>query len=81
MKNLVLTYQVDGEKKSVLLRQVIAVTILTMLKPEPPAAADADNAVTTGMLDLHENAMAFAARKLRGNARITRRTPPTITCE
>ncbi len=32
------TYQVDGEKKkSVLLRQVIAVTVLTMLKPEPPA--------------------------------------------
>lgn len=26
------TYQVDGEKKSVLLRQVIAVTDLTMLK-------------------------------------------------
>lgn len=68
------TYQVDGEKKSVLLRQVIAVTDFNDVKAGTSGGwVDADNVLSQqGDCWIYdENAMAFAGTEITGNARIT----------
>ncbi|EBC8720750.1 TPA: hypothetical protein LB271_004729 [Salmonella enterica subsp. enterica serovar Typhimurium] len=68
------TYQVDGEKKSVLLRQVIAVTDFNDVKAGTSGGwVDAGNVLSQqGDCWIYdENAMAFAGTEITGNARIT----------
>ncbi|EAV8588689.1 hypothetical protein HC712_004796 [Salmonella enterica] len=68
------TYQVDGEKKSVLLRQVIAITDFNDVKAGTSGGwVDADNVLSQqGDCWIYdENAMAFAGTEITGNARIT----------
>ncbi|ECG8591533.1 hypothetical protein FNI11_22680 [Salmonella enterica subsp. salamae] len=68
------TYQADGEKKSVLLRQVIAVTDFNDVKTGTPGGwVDAESVLSQqGECWIYdENSMAFAGAQITGNARIT----------